>query len=77
MNKPNPGSDEAREQGCICPVIDNNFSEGVPDGHGGMQFDVNFACPLHGLAQPPTLLSKLSSLLKSLRHGLMRWKTSS
>ena len=75
MNKPNPGSQEARERGCTCPVIDNNFGEGMPDGHGGVEFDMNFACPLHGFAQPPKLLSTLSSLLKSLRHGLMRERT--
>jgi hypothetical protein len=72
MNKPNPGSNEARVQGCTCPVIDNNFGEGVPDGHGGLQFDVTGDCPLHGFARLPQLLSKLSSLLKSLQHGLMR-----
>jgi hypothetical protein len=72
MTKPNPGSKEAREQGCTCPVIDNNFGEGAPDGLGGVGFDVNAGCPLHGFARLPKPLFKLSSLLSALRHGLMR-----
>ena len=45
-NKPNPGSDEALDQGCRCPVIDN--------GHGNEKlgktrgFWINAECPLHG-----------------------------
>ena len=31
---PNPGSKEAIEQGCKCPVMDNNSGAGVPNGHG-------------------------------------------
>lgn len=42
----NPGSDEARESGCVCPILDN--------GHGkrrdGM-FWINESCPLHGKAE--------------------------
>lgn len=25
---PNPGSEEARKQGCLCPVVDNEFGKG-------------------------------------------------
>ena len=25
---PNPGSKEAREQGCLCPIIDNEHGKG-------------------------------------------------
>jgi len=70
MNKPNPGSKEARDLGCTCPVLDNNFGEGTPDGHGGLDFDVNAACPLHGFARWPMLLARLSLSLKSLRQRL-------
>jgi hypothetical protein len=28
MNTPHPGSEAARDQGCICPVIDNTFGAG-------------------------------------------------
>lgn len=49
---PNPGSDEAVEQGCICPVLDNNHGEGIPYGKNGEQcFWINYGCPLH---QPHT-----------------------
>ena len=40
---PTPGSDEALELGCRCPVVDN--------GHGRRQdgrFTMSLACPLHG-----------------------------
>lgn len=43
---PNPGSDEAVSQGCLCPVMDNRRGAGTPDGH----FWVNGSCPLHGIA---------------------------
>ena len=31
---PNPRSKAAIEQGCKCPVMDNNRGAGVPNGHG-------------------------------------------
>lgn len=44
---PNPGSDEAMEQGCTCPVMDNCHGEGFPYG-GKQSFYVNENCPVHG-----------------------------
>lgn len=41
---PNPGSDEAIEQGCICPVLDNNHGQGADGGYWWITRD----CPLHG-----------------------------
>ncbi len=44
MNKvPNPGSVEATDLGCTCPVIDNHFGNGVP----GQGFWITSGCPLH------------------------------
>lgn len=43
--KPNPGSPEAREQGCICPHYDNNggrFAPRPPDG-----WVIVVGCPVH------------------------------
>jgi hypothetical protein len=37
-----PGSKEAQEQGCLCPVLDN--------GGATEYFWVNGGCPIHGLA---------------------------
>lgn len=40
----NPGSDEALDNGCLCPVLDN--------GHGKKRdglFWMNADCPLHGV----------------------------
>lgn len=42
-NKPNPGSEEAIKQGCICPVIDNHYGEGLPNG----DFWYTEGCPVH------------------------------
>lgn len=43
---PNPGSDEAIDAGCTCPVIDNGHGRGWM----GMAnvFAYNESCPLHG-----------------------------
>lgn len=44
---PNPGSKEAQEQGCICPVEDNNYGEGFTWGKNGKCFWYVGGCPLH------------------------------
>lgn len=41
----NPGSDDALERGCTCPVLDNNHGAGYM---GTDHFVVRFDCPLHG-----------------------------
>lgn len=50
---PNPGSDEARAEGCICAVIDNGYGRGayggkMLDDHGQPMFWRRSDCPLHG-----------------------------
>lgn len=48
---PNPGSNEAVEQGCICPRVDNGWGQGVLMVLGGLEavrFVTNLNCPLHG-----------------------------
>jgi hypothetical protein len=47
---PNPGSREAKAQGCLCPVLDNchgRFSPFPPDG-----WWVVTGCPVHAPACP-------------------------
>lgn len=41
-----PGSPEAVEHGCRCPIIDNHHGKGVRDR--GNQFVIEKRCPLHG-----------------------------
>ena len=41
---PNPGSEKAVEQGCVCPVMDNHYGEGSVRGG----FWINDNCLLHG-----------------------------
>lgn len=43
---PNPGSEEALDQGCTCPVVDNNHGRGSYKGTG---FIYSADCPLHGV----------------------------
>jgi hypothetical protein len=45
---PNPGSPEAVEQGCLCPVMDNHNGVGRPLGGAENAFWINYACPIHG-----------------------------
>lgn len=42
---PNPGSDEARHQGCTCPVIDNHRGKGWHGMPGCFVYTAG--CPLH------------------------------
>ena len=49
MDKPNPGSKEAIEQGCTCPVMDNYHGEGsgYTDKEGYPLFYYSEDCPIH------------------------------
>jgi hypothetical protein len=52
---PNPGSREAMDMGCRCPVWDNCSGEGVgkdPDT-GEKVFWISSDCPLHGVDRLP------------------------
>lgn len=44
---PNPGSEEARNLGCTCPVLDNCHGKGVM--MRGDTFWMAEDCPLHGI----------------------------
>lgn len=46
MDDWNPGSDEARAAGCICPTLGNNFGRRTPNPPDGWWLDPG--CPLHG-----------------------------
>lgn len=43
---PNPGSDEAKKKGCLCPVLDNSHGKGYLGMKG--TFVISGGCPLHG-----------------------------
>jgi len=51
-NKLNPGSKEAQDEGCTCPVLDNNYGKGMPGKGGKPNFWMNGDCPLHGFPAP-------------------------
>jgi len=45
---PNPGSKEAIEQGCKCPIIDNHYGRGFQIGDDTTRhFWQSSDCPLH------------------------------
>lgn len=44
---PNPGSDEALAQGCLCPILDNGHGRGYMGQEGIFAMVVD--CPLHGV----------------------------
>lgn len=44
---PNPGSDEAIDAGCVCPVLDNAHGKGYYAGPPGT-FVMNEDCLVHG-----------------------------
>ena len=43
---PNPGSDEARKQGCNCPVLDNDH--GIGGSYKSRGWIIRLDCKLHG-----------------------------
>lgn len=51
---PNPGSDEAMDLGCVCPVLDNAHGKGYMGGvttkEGNLVFVMRVDCKLHGTA---------------------------
>jgi hypothetical protein len=47
--EPNPGSSEAVERRCTCPVVDNHYGKGMPY-RGEWEWWINGGCPLHGAA---------------------------
>ena len=42
---PNPGSQEAKDQGCICAVLDNNHGKTAPWPPDGWW--ITEGCPVH------------------------------
>ena len=50
---PNPGSDEALDMGCRCPVLDNAHGKGRHWQDGGLYW-INEECDLHAPAPTPT-----------------------
>jgi hypothetical protein len=55
MSNPTPGSHEAVEAGCTCPVVDNHYGRGIERDGGeydepSIVFWYSTGCPLHGCA---------------------------
>lgn len=55
-DKPNPGSDEALDLGCSCPVLDNHHGLGaqIDPKTGKVMFWYTEGCPVHSLGTPPS-----------------------
>lgn len=54
--KPNPGSDEAIDLGCTCPVLDNNHGRRAPWPPDGWWQKPG--CPVHGMGEQPAIKVK-------------------
>lgn len=50
--KLNPGSEEALDHGCTCPILDNNHGYCPPFGEDGWWINEN--CPLHSAVAKET-----------------------
>ena len=50
-DKPKPGSAEAVDLGCTCPIIDNHYGKGFIIDDMLCHY-MNDDCPLHGTGQP-------------------------
>jgi hypothetical protein len=48
MKIPNPGTNQAADMGCTCPVMDNHYGKGFEMG-GKLCFWIQEGCPLHNL----------------------------
>lgn len=47
MTQAKPGTEEAREAGCECPVIDNHYGRGVGGMGEKLGWWFNQHCPYH------------------------------
>lgn len=47
--RPNPGTKEAIEMGCICPVMDNEYGRGYMGQEGVFVFCGG--CPIHKIGE--------------------------
>ena len=47
---PSPGSNDAVEAGCTCPILDNAHGGGFPGKEGSVMYWVAQGCRLHGQA---------------------------
>lgn len=52
-NKLNPGSKEAINKGCKCPVLDNNHGEGFGGIGDDALFYMSGDCPIHTTTSTP------------------------
>jgi len=48
VKNPKPGTDEAKEQGCTCPVYDNCHGLGVNSAGEIYGWWIDSACKVHG-----------------------------
>lgn len=64
---PSPGSHEATERGCTCPVMDNAHGCGIPsrDGPG---FLIAGDCPLHAPKELRDACRKADQQMHQERH---------
>lgn len=71
--RPNPGSDEAIRQGCVCAILDNAHGRGYMGQPG--TFVYTQGCPVHD--EQDRFIADLSAVLKRMngvfKPGAVRW----
>ena len=65
MKTPNPGSNEALDQGCTCAVLDNHHGN-MPDGN----YWITVNCPLHGTDKDNIYLCNKCAFQSTTVEGL-------
>lgn len=72
IQEPTPGSDEAVNKGCVCPIMDNGHGKGV--GGNGEEYGwwVTAECPLHGTNPYRMQKEELTNKLKEFQAFLAK-----
>lgn len=63
MNIPNPGSVEAYNQGCTCPVLDNEYGIGIGNG----EFVISENCSIHNIKEEPKTNITIDAFAKAIK----------
>lgn len=48
MDKPKPGTEDARQAGCICATMDNHYGKGRYGDGEKYGWYIREGCPVHG-----------------------------
>lgn len=67
---PNPGTPEARDAGCTCPVMDNHYGRGYQGRPNVFVYTAN--CTLHGFAVKKAIVKNRKKVTSIERSKVLR-----